>query len=163
MMRLSKSQKCQALFWYIVAGMAILWAVALLAASLKAQQSNVVYKKVFNGITAPTASAPIENIGQMMHVIQVSFPAEVAAVSGIQVRIEASYDNVRYFPISSDIISCPLLAGKVYSFQKAYGPFPYVRVRNVIDTGGKLMTVVYSGHLNPVVPFVSEFSDRFVL
>ncbi|MBK8200667.1 MAG: hypothetical protein IPK75_20210 [Acidobacteria bacterium] len=83
----------------------------------------------------------------VMHIFVVIFPAAVADVNPIQVRIEASYDNSVYFPISPDVIEAKLLGGVVYFIQKAYGVFPYVRVRSVLATPASApMTVHYSGH-----------------
>jgi hypothetical protein len=125
--------------------------------------TTAVFVKPFTAVTAPTASAAMPNIGQRMHLIAVFFPAEVATVTGLQIRIEASYDGASFFPISPDITRAPLLGGVVYQLEKAYGNFPFVRVRNVTATGGPAMTVYYSGHLNPVVPFITQTLDRFIL
>ncbi len=119
---------------------------------------------VLAGVTAPAVSAPVRNIGQCMHLVVVIFPAAVADVSPIQVRIEASYDNAAWFPISEDVTQARLLGGVVYFIQKAYGVFPYIRVRSVLATPGAApMTVHYSGHVLPVVPVLFETLDRFVL
>jgi len=128
-----------------------------------AAQKQTVFRKVFNGVTAVQASSPVPNLGQTMHVVTVLFPAEVGAVTGIQVRMEASYDNITYSPISADITTAPLVGGQVYNIQVAYGPWPYIRVRTLISTGSKLMTVQYAGTGIPTVPAVNQQSDRFIL
>jgi hypothetical protein len=135
----------------------------LLSLVATAQPRQTVFSKVFDGVTAVQASSPLPNIGQTMHVITVLFPAEVSGVTGIQVRLEASFDNTTYFPISADITSAPLVGGRVYNIQVAYGPWPYVRVRTLVDTGAKLMTVQYAGSGVPTVPAVTQESDRFIL
>ena len=124
---------------------------------------RVVFRSVFAGITAPATSGPLQNIGQAMHLIQVVFPAETANATGLQVRAEASYDGTRYFPISPDITTATNVGGLVYAFTTAYGCYPYVRVRSITSTSGKLMEVNYSGHTLPVVPFLEKQSDRFIL
>jgi len=142
---------------------AILLFLILFSAAAAQQRKQTVFQKAFNGITAVQASAPLPNIGQTMHVITVLFPAEASAVSGIQVRLEASYDNTTYFPISADVTSAPLVGGQVYNIQVAYGPWPYVRVRTLLSTGAKLMTVQYAGTGIPTVPAINQKSDRFIL
>jgi hypothetical protein len=140
------------------------WLILLLAAALNAQAPRqTVFQRVFHGVTAAQASAALPNIGQTMHVITVLFPAEVSAVSNIQVRLEASFDNTTYFPISADITSAPLVGGQVYNVQVAYGPWPYVRVRSLLSTGSALMTVHYAGTGVPTVPAIQQKSDRFIL
>ncbi|MBK8200729.1 MAG: hypothetical protein IPK75_20525 [Acidobacteria bacterium] len=52
----------------------------LIALAAPAQQS-VVFRQVFSGITTTQASAPIQNIGQGLHLFQVYFPTAVADVS----------------------------------------------------------------------------------
>lgn len=121
------------------------------------------HKKVFAGITTAQASAPLPQIGQTMHLLTVVFPAEPGAVSSIQVRLEASFDRLKWFPVSTDITSAPLIGTTVYQVVAAYGPFPFLRVNNVTGTGGKLMHVYYSGHTIPTVPAVTQASDRFLL
>jgi len=129
-----------------------------------AQPANrTVFRAVFTGATAAQASGPLPNIGQTMHVMTVLFPAEIAAVNGIQVRMEASFDNTTFFPISADITSAPLVGGQVYNIQVAYGPWPYVRVRSLVATGGPLMSVRYAGTAVPTVPAVNQKTDRFIL
>lgn len=140
----------------------LLLALTLLTVSAQPPKQTV-FKKVFDGITSVQASAALPNIGQTMHVITVLFPAEVSAVSGIQVRLEASFDNTTFFPVSPDITSAPLIGGQVYNIQVAYGPWPYVRVRSLISTGSKLMTVQYAGTGVPTVPAIQQKSDRFIL
>lgn len=124
---------------------------------------RVVFRNVFSAITTAQTSGPLPNIGQSMHLISVIFPAESATATGLQVRIEASYDGSQYFAISKDITSATNVGGIVYQFTSAYGVYPFVRVRSINTTGGKLMDVHYSGHTLPVVPFLEKQSDRFIL
>ena len=124
---------------------------------------RVVTKQVFEHIADPSISGPMPNIGQSMHLISVMFPAESATVTGLQVRIEASYDNNLFFAISPDITSATNVGGIVYAFQSAYGCYPYIRVRSLTSSRPKFMDIQYSGHTLPVVPFIQKQSDRFIL
>jgi hypothetical protein len=124
-------------------------------------------------VSAAGASAPLLNVGQTMHVIKIEFPAEVATVSPIAVRLEFAYTcgspvnanctNGDWFQTQPDITEALALTGGVYAFTRSYGCFPFVRVRNVSPTpGGKLMTIRYAGHVLPIVPFLKFDLDRYV-
>jgi len=142
---------------------AITFAALMLAANAGSQTNQAaVFKKVFNGITAAQASAAVTNIGQTMHLIYVFFPTQSSTQTGIQVRIEGSYDNSVYFPLSEDITDAPLLGGIVYNVAAAFGPWPYIRVRS-LTTAPAAMTVYYSGHTLPAISVIQERSDRFIL
>lgn len=139
-------------------------ALALVIAAAPSMEAQLATnKKVFSAITTAQASAPLPQIGQTMHLLTVVFPSEVATVNGLQVRIEGSFDRVRWFPISTDITSAPLVGSTVYQVIAAYGPFPFLRINNLLSTGGKAMHVYYSGHLIPTVPAITQTSDRFLL
>lgn len=149
--------------------LALLFVYLLSAAVCPAQQSTV-FAVPLSGISAATASDPIRNIGQAMHTIQVSFPAENAQVASIQVRLEFARDDnddTVWIPAGPDIIVAPVLdngdgATDVYAYQDYYGVFRAVRVRSVVNTpGAELMTVRYIGHLTPVVPFITLRTDRW--
>jgi hypothetical protein len=122
-----------------------------------------VVQKVFSGITAPAASAPLRNQGQSMHVLTVLYTSESAAVTtGVQIRMEASFDNTFWFPVSADITSVPLLGSTVYTVTVAYAPWPYIRVAVVQTPASKPLDVWYAGHFAPVLsPTVT--SDRVTL
>lgn len=128
---------------------------------------EVVFANVFSAITTAQASDPIRNIGQAMHTIQVSFPSENTAVTGIQVRLEWARATGDWRPAGPDIVGAPVLtngigATDVLAYETYYGVFRAVRVNNVIDTpGGEEMTVRYTGHIIPVVPFVTLQADRW--
>ena len=136
------------------------------------QPRSVIFSTALNAITGVQASAPIQNVGQAMHLIKVEFPSAVAAVSPIRVRLEAAYicndpplcAAALWIPISYDISTAPLLDGTVYAFEKGYGVFPLIRVRSIISVPGGVgnMTVRYQGHLLPIVPFVTQLADRWV-
>lgn len=153
------------LIWTAIALTAALASFLLMAPAAQAQDAGkeIRQAKPFSGITTAQASSALPNIGQTMHLITVIFPAEVAQVTGVQVRLEASYDNTTYIPISEDVTTVPLVGGVVYKIVVAYGAWPYVRVRSATDTGGPLMTVYYAGTVKPVVSVIQQSSDRFIL
>lgn len=143
---------------------ALLAMLMLLAPRPMHGQQQATVQKVFSGITAAAASSPVRNIGQSMHILTVLFPAESADVTGLQVRLEASFEGLYWFPISSTITEAPKLGNVVYQIVVAYGPWPYVRVRNLASTpGGKALTAYYAGHVIPAVSAVTETTDRFIL
>lgn len=126
------------------------------------QAPTAAYVKVFNGITAATISAPVRNFGQTMHLAYVMFPGQVTTQAGLQVRIEASFDNTVYFPISEDITTATNVGGTVYDIVSAFGPWPYIRIRS-LTTAPNAMTVYYTGHTIPAISTIQERSDRFIL
>lgn len=125
-------------------------------------QPAAVFRKVLTGITTAQASAAVTNMGQTMHIAYVFFPGQTTTQSGIQVRIEASYDNVTYFPISEDITSAANVGGTVYDVVTAFGPWPYIRVRS-LTTAPNAMTVWYAGHTIPTISTIQDKPDRFIL
>ncbi len=129
----------------------VLFLAAALAIAAPAQQS-VVFRRVFNGITTTQASAPIQNIGQGLHLFQIYFPTAVADVSGFTVRVEASFDNTTYFPISRDVTSAYYSAALpgAFAIERANGVWPYVRIRAVAVNAAVPMTVNYSGGIWPI-------------
>ena len=139
----------------------LLLPAAVTAAAALAQQNESVYRKVLTG-TAAAASAPVPNIGQTLHLITVIAPAAAGAVAGLQIRIEASFDGTTYFPISTDITSAPRLGGITYQIQKAYGPWPFVRVRS-LTIAPESIDIWYNGQLRPVVSYIATETDRFIL
>lgn len=145
----------------IAALLTLIWTITAPAQQMR-RGDTAVFRKVLSGVTTPQASPSVQNIGQAMHIITVIFPQATAAVSGFQVRIEASYDNQTFFPISPDITTAPRLGGITYQIEKAYVPWPYIRVRSLIATA-EPMDVWYSGHMRPVVPFIAQELDRFIL
>lgn len=138
--------------------------ITLLLASWPAitPAEEAVFAKVIKETAAPTVSANVRNIGQSMHLVVVICPAASAAVGGLAVRIEASFDNSLWFPISADITAAPRLAGLTYQIEKAYGVYPYIRVRS-LTTAPTILQVWYTGQLFPTVSYISQESDRFVL
>lgn len=131
------------------------------AAAIAAAQTQTI-EKVFSGITTAQTSTTLRNVGQSMHLLTVTFPAEIAQVTGLKVRIEAAYTTAGpWLPISSDVTTVPLLAGKVYAIVPAYGSFPYLRVRSINGTGGKAMHVYYTG--SDAVITVTLQDDRYTL
>lgn len=125
-------------------------------------QQAAVFAKVFSGITTAQASPAIVNKGQTMHLVYVMFPGQTTTQSGLQVRLEGSFDNITYVPISDDITAATNVGGIVYDVVAAFGPWPFLRVRSV-TAAPTAMTVYYSAHTLPVVGLIQEKSDRFLL
>jgi len=134
---------------------------------LMAQSQTAVFENVFSGITLAQASAPLRNVGQTMHVVQVTFPAEAVAVAAIQVQFQFSRDGVNWRPAGPDIISAPVktqgvTATDVIAYKAYYGAFRSIRINSAVNTpGGELMTVRYIGHMLPATPFITETADRW--
>jgi hypothetical protein len=148
----------------VITGLLTMYAASAQGPVISGFQRASIFATMLTNVSAPVASPVISrNIGQCMHLIKVEFPLEVAGVSGIQVRLEASYDQVIWFPITQDITQTFALVGGVYAFQKGYGVFPAYRVNSLLATpGGKLMTVRYSGHVLPSIPTIQFFTgDRY--
>jgi hypothetical protein len=142
--------------------MRTLLAFILLLIAPAGAQPRAVFQRVFTTITTAQSSAPVTNSGQTMHILTVFFPSQAVTTTGFQVRLEGSFDNSTFFPIMEDLTRAPLIGGQVYGIAAAFGPWPYVRVRSV-NNPPAAMTVYYSGHTLPVVGFVAEKSDRFLL
>lgn len=115
------------------------------------------------GITSPISSARLPNIGQSLHVIVVRFPAATGAVSGFAVRLEASFDQATWIPISEDVTTASRVSGNTYNIAAGYAPWPFVRVRVVTPAAGQPMTVHYAAHIVPVISVITEKLDRFIL
>lgn len=128
---------------------------------------ETVFANVFSAITAAQASSPIRNIGQAMHTVQVTFPSENTAVTGIQVRLEWARATGDWRPAGPDIVGAPVLSQgtgetDVVAYETYYGVFRAIRINNVVPTpGGEELTVRYLGHIVPVVPFVTLKADRW--
>jgi hypothetical protein len=134
----------------------------LSAAAAQAPDTNTTFKKALTGITAPAASGPLPNIGQGSHLLTVMFKTATADVTGIVVRIEASYDNATFFPISEDVTTAKYTGAYAYGVVRGNGNFPYVRIRAVTAFGAKPMDAWYTGSLYPIAN-VSFSGDRFIV
>lgn len=122
-----------------------------------------IIRKVFSSITTAQTSAILPNFGQSMHLLYVTFPAEITKVTGLKVRIEAAYaTSGPWIPISPDVTEALLLGSSVYAIVPAYGTFPYLRVRSFNATGSKAMTVYYTGS-EVSIPTITQDSDRYTL
>jgi hypothetical protein len=147
------------------------------AGELAGQGQYVVFARPFAGtITTLQASSVgpvvqgdgkgIRNLGQGGHVLVVSLASAVADVTGLQVRLEASFtcpnpptcSSGDWFPISLDLTTAkfcgspPAPAGAI-GIAKANGAFPYIRVNSLTNTPGApalAMDVRYSGFPFPI-------------
>lgn len=129
---------------------------------------KVVFQSIFEDVTAPVQSGAIDNIGQGMHLLRVSFPDEVAAVSPIEVQFIWSRDGVSWRPTGLDIIDAPVVSNgvgdtEVVAYRAYYGTFRALAVRNGLATpGGAEMDVDYYGYEMPSLAFVTLTSDRWI-
>lgn len=127
-----------------------------------------VFANPLDGVSLATVSDPILNVGQGMHVLKVSFPAETTAQSPIAVRLEWSRDGVAWRPAGPDVTSVPVLssgigATDVVAYIVYYGTFRAIRVGSTVPTpGGALMDVDYIGTIFPLLPFLTLEGDRWV-
>jgi hypothetical protein len=96
-------------------------------------------------------------------VVYVYLPkAEADVTEDLSVRIEASFDNITYFPISRDVTTARLIGGAVFALERANGTFPYVRVRAVTVPGAmNPLSVWYVGGIHPIGNVFFQ-NDRFV-
>lgn len=165
----------------------LLMAVLLLPAGAQDLSDLVRFHNIFrdrcvappcpaNGqITTAQVSLPVFQVGQGGHLLLIRFPAAVADVSPIQVRLEASYTCPdpppagtcamgTWFPISTDVTSVPFLGGAIaYALVKANGSFPHVRVNSLAATPGALgMEVNYTGAPYPIAN-VFLAGDRWII
>jgi hypothetical protein len=144
----------------------LLFSLIMLFCAMRAQGQDagkrVVFRSVYTGTSSYT-SGPLPNIGQAMHLVSATFPDTSSTVTPLKIRVEASYDGALYFAISPDIAQAKNVGGIVYAFTSAYGCYPYIRVRSLLGTGMFPVTIEYSGHTLPVVPFIQQQSDRFIL
>jgi hypothetical protein len=128
-------------------------AAAMLAVPASAQfigytSPQGVIATPFTGVTTPQTSLPIINEGQTVHFL--TYTNAAAGTFGIQLRLEGSYDNATYIPISDDGTDSG--GGEIL----AVGYYPYVRANLVACSGcsGGGLTVRYSGiSSSPSNPF----------
>jgi peptidoglycan/LPS O-acetylase OafA/YrhL len=139
----------------------LLFMLAASAIDSNAQQQTVFQKALANQTAAATGT--VRNIGQTQHLITVFFPTASAAVSDIQIRIEASFDGSIWIPICTDITSAPRLGSLTYAMAIAYGPYPYIRVRSLHSTPSLAFDVWYTGHTKSSVSVIDQQADRILL
>lgn len=141
--------------------MKLLFSSCLLAAALFGQQNTVFRRDVFQGITTAQASVALPNIGQAVHLFTLIYPAASADVTGFTFRVEASFDNTTYFPISEDITEAKYNGSFAYAISRCNGVYPYVRFRLVTANASNALTAHYTGSLQPIG--IVRFSvDRYI-
>ena len=122
-----------------------------LAAQPPTLTNTTVFRRVFTAIAAPATSANLPNIGQVTHLLTVIFPTAAADVtSGLQIRIEASYDNVLFFPISRDITTASFSGTSAIAVERANASYPFLRVRAVAVPATPALTAHYTGTMQPL-------------
>ncbi|HBY64723.1 MAG TPA: hypothetical protein DEH78_33295 [Solibacterales bacterium] len=123
---------------------------------------GTVFRKVFTGLTSSQASSALPNIGQGMHMLTVMFPAASGDVTGIVVRLEASYDGSSYFPITQDVATATYTGSMAYAITRGNGTFPFVRVNVATASGSNPMTVYYTGSTHPLGNVILD-SGRYLV
>lgn len=150
----------------------IIFALLLAGANIPIHaQQTIVFEDALTGVAAITNSAPLRNIGQAMHTLQVTFPLENVAVSPIDVvlqwctrdcGVDASWRFAGLSIVEAPVVSQGIGATDVIAYQTYYGVFRSLRVRNNVATpGGELLTVKYFGDIFAVVPFFLQSDDRW--
>lgn len=125
----------------------------LLFVGLAVGQQQTVFKRAAIQSSTATVSAPLPNIGQAVHILTVTFPAAVADVDSFVIRIEASFDNADYFPISEDITSAVYTGSFAYAITRANGSYPFVRINYTTPAAGLTITANYTGSIQPIGQF----------
>lgn len=127
----------------------VLFAAAILTAA--AQSQPTVFKRnAINAATTPTVSANFQNIGQSVHIMMAYFPSAVADVSGFTLRLEASFDNTTFFPISEDLTTAVYTGAYAYAVTRANGVYPYVRMNLTAAHASLALTAHYTGAIQPI-------------
>jgi len=132
-----------------------------ITAALPAQQDTVFRRGIFSGITTAQASGTLPNIGQAVHIVTLMYPTAAADVGSFVFRVEASYDNTTYFPISEDITEAKYNGSMAYAVNRCNGVYPYVRVRLVTANASYPLTAHYTGSLQPI-GIVKFVNDRYI-
>lgn len=128
--------------------LAAIFAAAALAVA--AQQPTVFKRNAISAATVATTSANFQNIGQSVHIMMAYFPGASADVTGYTLRIEASFDNVTFFPISEDLTTATYNGTFAYAITRANGVYPYVRFRLVTAHASLALTAHYTGAIQPI-------------
>lgn len=137
-------------------------AVLLLSGTAAADSSSIVFRDAFgSAVTAAATSAPMPNAGQQSHMLTVVAPGATGTVSGFLVRLEASFDNAVWVPISADVTATVWTGSTSYVLAKAGGVWPLIRVHVVTPAAGQPLRCYYTGHQQGISAFqISQ--DRLV-
>lgn len=118
-----------------------------IALPLLAQRSDTVFQLALAGVTGPTRSGTLRNIGQSGHILWVQLsgltcPAEAA----VDIYLEASFDASTWAPAGARItqVSADTSGARVAS-AVAQGAFPHIRVAVDAIQSGCAATIYYSG------------------
>jgi hypothetical protein len=135
---------CTALRAALLAIICALCALGTHAQNLGYVSLNNSQALIFNAVSAPTASLPIQNLGQSYHILCYE------ATSGVtlQIRLEFSYTGTSndYNPLSDDGSS--QTQGCIYG----QGTYPFVRANLVALTGSGTVTAWYTGGFAGTMP-----------
>lgn len=115
----------------------------------QAQQQTVFKAKVFSLATTTGVSGPMPNIGQAVHIVSAVFPTASSDLSDFIIRVEGSFDNTTYFPISEDITTATYTGSYAYVLNRCNGVYPFVRI-NYADASAEEVTINYTGSIQPI-------------
>lgn len=112
--------------------------------------ARTVSKKLLAAITAPGASAAAPDQGQSNHLLMVQLPNATVGVGGFLCRLEASFDQSTWVPISVDVTFAPYVGGKAYVMIRANGVYPAVRANcPTVPGAGQPLDAFYVGSQYP--------------
>lgn len=128
-----------------------LFLLAVAVAAAAAQSQPTVFKRAaISAATSPTVSANFQNIGQSVHIMMALFPTATADVTGYTLRLEASFDNTTFFPISEDLTTAVYTGAYAYAITRANGVYPYVRMNLTAAHASLPITANYTGSIQPI-------------
>ncbi len=105
-----------------------------------------VAQQVLTNQTSPTTTSPVRNVGQSAHWLEYC----TGTLTGIDIRLEASFDATTWFPITDDSRVFNSVAGKC-TVLEAGGYYPNVRVNLLaISGGGAGVSAFYYGAISPI-------------
>lgn len=118
-----------------------------IAISLLAQRSDTVFQLALAGVTGPTRSGTLRNIGQSGHILWVQLSGLTCpAQATVDIYLEASFDANVWAPAGARItqVSADTSGARVAS-AVAQGAFPHIRAAVDAIQSGCSATIYYSG------------------
>lgn len=106
---------------------------------------SVTSSNFFSGVSTAQASSNFTNLGQTVHIVFYQGTGATGNPTGVQIRIEASFDGTTYFPISDDGTDPGQNSSNVIL---GVGAYPYVRANLVVCgscSASNTITASYTG------------------
>jgi hypothetical protein len=106
---------------------------------------SVTTLNFFNGVSTAQTSSNFTNMGQTVHFVFYQMTGSVGNPTGVQIRIEGSFDGTNYFPISDDGTE---KGQNQTGLLLAIGAFPFIRANLLKCTGcdaNDTITASYTG------------------